>query len=395
MCEIYEIFPIVKNYNWGMIGPSSLIYSLIEFKQKDIIFQNPNPYQDYTTLPYSELWFGTHPNGESKINIGSSQVNIENRVSMSEWLGHELPFLFKVLSVMKPLSIQVHPSVTNAKLLHDLNPTTYPDSNHKPEMIIAVSTFTLLCGFRPVNELLYFLNESKTFRSIFKTETMQKVERNETGCIKEMFQEYICNENQTLLKQFMQELKQISKRNKYIEELILINESHPDDWGLFCYLFMNRIVLEPTEALFIETEVPHCYIFGEGIECMVSSDNVVRCGLTQKLKDLDTFLRIANFEPRVPKVTNGNVLNESCTQYWTPYFTVETIIITSKYILKSDADERIVLVMDGICLLQNEKEEMIGKKGSSFFLKRDSKDINVIPYIQPGQFESSFIVVCK
>lgn len=41
-----------------------------------------------------------------------------------------------------------------AERLHKENPKEYPDSNHKPEMAIALTPFEALCGFRPKKEIV-------------------------------------------------------------------------------------------------------------------------------------------------------------------------------------------------------------------------------------------------
>jgi mannose-6-phosphate isomerase len=45
-----------------------------------------------------------------------------------------------------------------ARMLHELDPANYPDDNHKPELAYALSEFQLLCGFRPFEEIVHFLN---------------------------------------------------------------------------------------------------------------------------------------------------------------------------------------------------------------------------------------------
>ena len=88
---------------------------------------------------------GTHPNGPSKVLkeekesllsdwIESNKDVLGNKVR--EIFGGKLPFLFKVLSVNKALSIQAHPNKPHAELLHDKRPDVYKDPNHKPEMAI-------------------------------------------------------------------------------------------------------------------------------------------------------------------------------------------------------------------------------------------------------------------
>ena len=93
-----------------------------------------------------KLWMGTHPNGPSMV-VGA---NGEEK-ALSDWIetnsavigdqvketfGGCLPFLFKVLSVNKSLSIQAHPNKKHAEQLHAARPDVYKDSNHKPEMAI-------------------------------------------------------------------------------------------------------------------------------------------------------------------------------------------------------------------------------------------------------------------
>lgn len=109
---------------------------------------------------------GTHPSGESTITgIGQSYENCKLSIILDDLpeligtmnvfkkYGTKIPFLFKVLSVAQPLSIQVHPNRQQAKELHSKDPKNYPDDNHKPEISIALSEFEALCSFRTHDEL--------------------------------------------------------------------------------------------------------------------------------------------------------------------------------------------------------------------------------------------------
>lgn len=55
--------------------------------------------------------------------------------------------LCQVLSVAKPLSIQAHPNKELAGILHKARPDLFKDTNHKPEMALALTEFEALCGF--------------------------------------------------------------------------------------------------------------------------------------------------------------------------------------------------------------------------------------------------------
>jgi mannose-6-phosphate isomerase len=122
-----------------------------------LIGNQPMPYawgsteliQDFAKLgvegePAAEVWFGSHPTSPSSIQ-GSNQ-NLADRVP-------NLGFLVKFLAAAKPLSIQAHPSLDRAREQFQLGNPSYSDANHKPEMIIAISDFEALCGFRQLDEI--------------------------------------------------------------------------------------------------------------------------------------------------------------------------------------------------------------------------------------------------
>lgn len=99
----------VQNYDWGKLGYDSEVARLAAICSKSVTIDE--------SKPYSELWMGTHVNGPSFV--------VDTDESLSVWLqrnmdslgsdvrkefGDQLPFLFKVLSVRKALSIQAHPN---------------------------------------------------------------------------------------------------------------------------------------------------------------------------------------------------------------------------------------------------------------------------------------------
>ena len=71
---------------------------------------------------------------------------------------NKLPFLFKVLAADRPLSIQVHPNLEEARegferenrlgISLDAPERNYKDANHKPETLCAITPFEGLKGFR-------------------------------------------------------------------------------------------------------------------------------------------------------------------------------------------------------------------------------------------------------
>jgi len=62
---------------------------------------------------------------------------VENYLKYSK----QQPFLFKILSVAQPLSLQAHPDKKLATILHKQDPKNYSGSNHKPELASRIVEF--------------------------------------------------------------------------------------------------------------------------------------------------------------------------------------------------------------------------------------------------------------
>ena len=81
------------------------------------------------------------------------------------------------------------------------------------------------------------------------------------------------------------------------EQLVLsLERQYGDDIGVIAALFFNYVKLSPGEALYIGANEPHAYLSGECIECMATSDNVVRAGLTPKYRDVQTLCSMLTYK---------------------------------------------------------------------------------------------------
>ena len=101
--SIISFTPSYQNYLWGKLPQDSLVCRYLD---KQEILED---------VPYAELWLGAHPKASGIID-GSLSLNKhinDNVVSCLgdslELFGAELPFLLKILSINRPLSIQAHP----------------------------------------------------------------------------------------------------------------------------------------------------------------------------------------------------------------------------------------------------------------------------------------------
>ncbi len=274
---------------------------------------------------------GTHPSNPSKdVETGRTLLDLveTNQALLSPSVvahyGKKLPFLFKVLSIGKALSIQAHPNKKLAEQLHARDPKNYPDDNHKPEMAIAITPFEGLCGFRPLDEIAHFLKSVPALRQLVgeakAAEFVETVTKNEGTA-----SDNVTAENKKVLQAAFGGLMSSSDADMTAATKVLVESAAATgaefagsgvastsgstlaelvtrlhgqfgpDYGLFVLFFLNFVTLQPGEALFLCADDIHAYVSGDIIECMASSDNVVRAGFTPKFKDVDTLVNMLTY----------------------------------------------------------------------------------------------------
>ena len=270
---------IVQHYAWG---DSAFIPHLLGVRADD--------------QPWAELWFGTHAGGPATV-VGDGPLHA---------LCGDLPYLLKVLAAAEPLSLQTHPDAARAaagfareeaaSIPVDASYRTYRDPYPKPELICALTSFEALCGFRPVDQTVALLRElgaadlaelvaytglPNTVATLYRGSG--PVEATLAACV-----------------------------GRAEPEAQLVNtlaKQYPDDPSVVVTLLLNRITLEPGEAIFLGPGNLHAYLHGVGIEIMGASDNVVRGGLTSKHIDIEELLAVLDttplLEPRTPASAHG------------------------------------------------------------------------------------------
>ena len=81
-----------------------------------------------------------------------------------------------------------------------------------------------------------------------------------------------------------------------VDLALMLDDQYPGDVGTLCCFLLNVVELKAGEAAFLGANMPHAYIKGDIIECMATSDNVVRAGLTPKLRDVETLVSMLTYE---------------------------------------------------------------------------------------------------
>ncbi|KDR75171.1 hypothetical protein GALMADRAFT_249114 [Galerina marginata CBS 339.88] len=310
---VFKILPTSQQYDWGKVGKSSKV------AQFAAASQIPGFTIDEES-PYAELWMGTHPKSPSLVRSSNAPLSV-HIAKQTELIGTQvlekfssdgadkgnLPFLFKVLSIKKALSIQTHPDKKTAEILHAQQPDIYKDPNHKPEMALAITPFRALCGFRPLPEIAKHLSNTpelaalippliaETFLSLADSSTPTGPE--EKAALKNVFAALMTAEEaavkaslQALVARYMARETNPGEGEDLAKLVLTLDVQFPGDVGILCAFMLNYVHLSPGEAIFLGAGEPHAYISGDCIECMANSDNVIRAGLTPKLRDVPNLV---------------------------------------------------------------------------------------------------------
>jgi len=295
-----------QSYSWGKIGASSRIAPFL------------GAYD--AAQPLAEYWLGTHPKGPSDLVLP-----LGDTVQLSAHLGADrsISFMLKVLSINPDfgLSIQSHPDSRWAKILHQRDPANYPDDSHKPEIGVALTPVTLLLGFRSLKKLADVVSRVPALHELWGRGLMERLFEASEGAhqpelLKELFGRVLSASERAVAAVVSAVCEARDGHESYAEERAIIGRLRrcygDGDPGLLAILMMNIVHLEPGEAVFIGPNCPHAYLDGDLVECMVSSDNVIRAGLTSKFKDTATLLETISYSEvdALGKVTTKGALGD-------------------------------------------------------------------------------------
>lgn len=258
--------------------------------------------------PEAELWLGAHPGATCLVEHNGSATSLGELVAAEplRWLGEEvfgrfgprLPFLLKVLAAETPLSLQAHPDAEQARLGHAAQTgdghRNYVDPHHKPELLVAVSPFEALCGFR--DPLV-----SAAVLDAFGLSVLDPVVaalRTGPDGLREAVRYLLTwpeHDRAALVDAVV--AADVPEAFAPQSELVRYLACHfPGDPGVVVALLLNHVILQPGEAIWMPAGNLHAYLRGCGVEIMAASDNVLRGGLTRKHVDVPELLRVLRYE---------------------------------------------------------------------------------------------------
>jgi len=254
--------------------------------------------------PEAELWVGAHPAAPSMVEDTGKPLTDVIAAAPTELLsaavvdrfGPRLPYLLKLLAAAAPLSLQAHPDAAQAAAGYaaeqaagvplDAPHRRYVDPYHKPELLVAVSEFRALCGFRAPTVA------AEALAGLDLPALAPVVARLRAGDLAGAVGWLLGGEGSV----DVAEVVAAASRSGYrlVGELA---SAYPGDLGVLVALLLHEVTLAPGEAIFIPPGNLHAYLSGTGVEVMAASDNVLRGGLTGKHVDVPELLRVLRFAP--------------------------------------------------------------------------------------------------
>lgn len=175
----------------------------------------------------------------------------------------------------------------------------------------------------------------------------------------------------TCIEKLVKKMNKKDKNDLIAKTFLSINKDFPNDVGVLCLFFLNILQLKPGEAIYLAAKEPHAYLEGDCIECMACSDNVVRCGLTPKFKDVDTLLNMLSYKAEKPEnkyFKSVPVEGKKYTQLFVPEvkdFAVAQIIVPkteSQYTINSQKYDSIMIVLEGKAKVEIDQFSTINSK---------------------------------
>jgi len=290
--------------------------------------------------------------------------NPDHRPFAEYWMRKpELSYLFKILDVRDMLSIQVHPERSAAEkefarenaegIPIDSAQRNYKDKNHKPELMVALSDFWLLHGFKPADELVYTLLNVVELRDLLPIFNQ--------GGYKGLYEHVMTmpqSDVDKMLRPLIDNIAEVYEHevpDEYDEDYWALNASKTFskngsiDRGIFSIYLFNIVKLNKGEGIFQAAGVPHAYLLGQNVEIMANSDNVLRGGLTTKHIDVKELMKHIKFEPTEPQIITGNIYNVPVDDFTLSSFNIkkgEEISITSH-------KNEIILITEGAVVINN------------------------------------------
>ena len=368
-------------------------------------------------LPRAELWVGAHPAEPALLPDGTRlDDHIRDHAEAAlgahslETFGPRLPYLVKALAAAEPLSLQVHPTSQRARIGFELEnqagipvgapERSYQDSFHKPEMIVAITRFEGMAGFRDVEktaQILHLLDHPWADRVAKELESappyralhsvVSEILAQSGDGLRQLVSEIASAASaaeerghqsfRTSGRMYLDRASVERESTRLFAQAASLAHKYPADPGVLVTLLLNHVVLSPGEAMFLDAGVVHAYSSGFGVEIMASSDNVVRAGLTPKHVDVPELLHIANFTPMPAPLWEPAAVTANTLAYRPPVAEFALTIASEPGGRLPTEGPRTLLCLDGEVLVTGATARRQLQRGQTLFVPHSDGPISL------------------
>ncbi|MDU0349590.1 mannose-6-phosphate isomerase, class I [Actinomyces sp. MRS3W] len=353
--------------------------------------------------PWAEQWFGAHPAGPTRAGDRTLAALIDSDPQrllgqdVVRRFGPKLPYLLKLIAPARVLSLQVHPSLEQAVEGHELENEAgiprdspvrnYKDTNHKPEMVLALTHFEAVAGFRAPRRAAEVLAD---LDSALARRMRRTLRLNPTRFgIRQVFTDLMSAATRPAAEEIAELVTEIDARlaagaspsRRVDANVISMARAFPGDPGVAAALLLNPVTLRPGEALFVPAGSVHAYITGLGIEIMASSDNVLRAGLTTKHVDVPEMLACVDYVAAPPVRPAPEYLSRATRAYYAPVddfeLLVTTVVPADGPTLVPGRGPRIVLATEGTTTITTPVGREKLTRGQAVFVGADERTLAI------------------
>ena len=367
--------------------------------------------------PHAELWLGAHPGDPAGLDDGTTLADLISRhpervlgPDVAWRFGGRLPFLMKALAAAEPLSLQVHPTAERARAGFAREETagirvgardrSYQDESHKPELIVALTRFEGMAGFRDVAKsaaILRMLGLPWT-DAVADELTVGEPEKALHAVVAGMLA-LPADEIAELLVAVSAAARRAEEERhrrrppsprmhrdrddvdreatRVFAQTPPLAARYPTDPGVLVTLLLNHVILSPGEAMFLDAGIVHAYTSGFGVEIMAASDNVVRAGLTPKHVDVPELLEIADFRPTLSPQWDPEEAGPAVLAYTPPVAEFSLHVVAAPASDLPVAGPCIVLVLDGEVTVATDTDSQTLAQGAAVFVGHDEGALEI------------------
>lgn len=381
---MYRLSCAIQRYAWGSHTALAALQG------------RPTP----SAEPEAELWMGAHPLAPSWLpaerrtlaeEIARAPLAALGRPTL-ERFGPALPFLLKILAVEQPLSLQVHPNAPQARAGFEREESagiplgapyrTYRDRAHKPELLVAMTPFEALAGFRRVEDTLRLLRALEPPPLAWLREALTAGGAAALDhVVRRLFEAAVPERTAMVAAVVRGAERRAAGGGEHAAEcawILALAARYPEDAGVVIALLLNLIHLAPGQGLYISAGRLHAYLRGTACEVMASSDNVLRGGLTPKHVDVVELLRTVDFDAGPLPVLTPRALDGEVT-YDTPAveFRLSRVTVAAGGFAAHITGPEIWIAVDGALTLHGASAALPLARGEAAFLPAATEQVRV------------------